>query len=100
MLGLSARIEEAAVELRADLSRFADEARAKASTSRGRIEEIARTVRLISLNARVEAARAGEHGIAFGIIAEEIKFLSEQTEEASSDMGHSVDEIMVHFRGM
>ncbi|MEL6702451.1 MAG: methyl-accepting chemotaxis protein, partial [Pseudomonadota bacterium] len=74
--------------LAADLTRRtteeADKARAAQSAARGavdRIDDISRTVRLIALNAAVEAARAGEAGRGFSVIAQEIKTLSEATEQ-------------------
>ncbi|UWQ18216.1 methyl-accepting chemotaxis protein [Jannaschia sp. M317] len=98
VLDLEDRLRRARDEVRLVLFRRAGKARDRATASRATIEEIARTVRLISLNARVEAARAGDHGRAFGVIAEEIKALAEQTEQASAGMGESVEEIMVHLR--
>jgi methyl-accepting chemotaxis protein len=52
--------------------------------SRGhRIEKIASTTRVISLNARIEAHRVGEHGKVFGVVADEIKVLAHETSELS-----------------
>ena len=52
--------------------------------SRGhRIEKIASTTRVISLNARIEAHRVGEHGKVFGVVADEIKALAHETSELS-----------------
>ncbi|WP_420861177.1 methyl-accepting chemotaxis protein [Algirhabdus cladophorae] len=42
------------------------------------IGEIARTVRMVSINAQIEAARAGDNGRAFSIIAQEINALSDE----------------------
>jgi hypothetical protein len=44
----------------------------------GRIEEVAREARVVSLNARVAAARAGEHGREFSVVAEVLSQVSEQ----------------------
>ena len=98
MQDLEACMQEEAGKMRAELDAAASDARQRAMDARARIEGIARTVRLISLNARVEAARAGQAGRTFGIIAEEIKSLSEQTETVSAELGLSVDEIMESFR--
>ncbi len=48
-----------------------------------RIEKIAATTRVISLNARIEAHRVGEHGKVFGVVADEIKALAHETSELS-----------------
>ncbi|MEM9797776.1 MAG: methyl-accepting chemotaxis protein [Pseudomonadota bacterium] len=98
MIALNDQMTKAGDTARNRLEAAAEAARKRAAESRARIDSIARTVRLISLNARVEAARAGEAGRAFGVIAEEIKALSEQTEAASAEMGASVEEIMRNFR--
>jgi methyl-accepting chemotaxis protein len=63
-----------------------DQLRGHAETvaSRGhRIEKIASTTRVISLNARIEAHRVGEHGKVFGVVADEIKALAHETSELS-----------------
>lgn len=98
MLGLSQRMSEAGQAARNRADQSAREAQARALDARERIDTIARTVRLISLNARVEAAHAGDAGRAFGVIAEEIKALSEQTEAVSAELGDSVDDIMAALR--
>ena len=97
-VALGAAIEAGVARWRADAMARAATARRTALAARDRIEDIARTVRLISLNARVEAARAGDAGRAFGVIAEEIKALSEQTAEASADLGGGIDAIVANLR--
>ncbi|KIT16338.1 methyl-accepting chemotaxis protein [Jannaschia aquimarina] len=69
-------------------------AQTRAMEARDRISEAAKTVQIISLNARVEAARAGEAGRTFGVIAQEIRELSRETEEAGLEIGEAVDWII------
>lgn len=80
-------------ETRDEVERLVRDAEERALMARSRIEEIVRTVQLISLNARVEAARAGEHGRAFGVIAHEIRELSGQAEAASVEIADAVTAI-------
>jgi methyl-accepting chemotaxis protein len=47
------------------------------------IEEIAEQIELLALNAKIEASRAGEAGKGFGVVANEIKELSKQANEAT-----------------
>jgi hypothetical protein len=98
MLALNDRMAEAGEAVRQRLRASAVAAQDRALDARARIADIARTVRLISLNARVEAARAGAAGTSFGVIAHEIKSLSEQTENVSTELAASVDEMMSYFR--
>lgn len=50
------------------------------------ITEIAKKIKLLSLNASIEATRAGEHGRGFVVVANEVRQLSLQTEDALKDI--------------
>lgn len=50
------------------------------------INSIAEDTGLLSLNASIEAARAGESGRGFAVVAEQIKNLSEQSNESSKEI--------------
>jgi len=71
------------------------------------VQDLSSQSKLLSLNAGIEAARAGQHGAGFGVVAKEMKKLSEDTREAvkqisefihlasthTQDVVHSIQEV-------
>ncbi|HEX3026961.1 MAG TPA: [Fe-Fe] hydrogenase large subunit C-terminal domain-containing protein [Clostridia bacterium] len=90
------------VELTRDVSRITEElseavhslsAKNQEMASAVRIiNSISTTTRLLSLNAGIEAARAGNAGKAFGVVADEIKKLADESAEAASEIEKVVGE--------
>lgn len=57
------------------------------------IEGISNQTNLLGLNAAIEAARSGEYGKGFGVVADEIRKLSQHTKEAVGTISQSLNTI-------
>ena len=64
----------------------------------GAIQSISRQTNLLSLNASVEAARAGTAGKGFGVVAEEVRNLAQNSDTVSKEISTDLNQMQEYVQ--
>jgi hypothetical protein len=92
---IAAHSEELAatsVEIRTQSERALEDSQ-KTNEITSMIKAISRQTNLLGLNASIEAARAGQYGAGFNIVAQEVRKLSQQTDDSTKKIETSLDSV-------
>ncbi len=57
------------------------------------VEDLATQSNLLAVNAAIEAAKAGDHGKGFGVVAQEVRSLAEQSKQATNQVRTILNDI-------
>ncbi len=57
------------------------------------VEDLSTQSNMLAVNAAIEAAKAGEHGRGFGVVAQEVKSLAEQSRQATAQVRNILGDI-------
>jgi methyl-accepting chemotaxis protein len=57
------------------------------------VEDLAAQSDILAVNASIEAAKAGEHGKGFGVVAQEVRSLAEQSKQATNQVRNILQDI-------